>query len=403
MRNIFSKKRKEEDKEKKKKSAVREWVDAIVFAVVAATIIRWLFFEPYVIPTPSMERTLLVGDFLFASSLPYGARTPETPLQVPLTHQYIWGTKIQSYLDWIQLPMFRLPGVSHIKRNDVVIFNYPAELNHPVDLKTDYVKRCVGLPGETLEVRDTQVYINGEPLTNPENMEHRYFLATNEVINERVFDKYNISEYDKVQGGYFVLTEKKTADEMKKLGFISEVTEMKLTRDQVRQDIYPQSKMFPWNEDFFGPIKIPARGMTISLDDSTVALYGTVIKNYEHNKDVTIEDGKISIDGKQITQYTFKQDYYFMMGDNRDNSEDSRFWGFVPKDHIIGKALFIWLSINHKASLLHKIRWSRMFSAIQKCHRSLNKDYLTNELIGYQRLCGCRLLVRFKTKLPLEP
>ncbi len=363
--NLFSKKKNETGEEKKKKSPLREWIDAIVFAVIAATLIRWLFFEPYVIPTPSMEKTLLVGDFLFASSLQYGARTPETPLQIPLTHQVIWGTKIPSYLDWIKLPMYRLPGISHVKRNDVVIFNYPAELNHPVDLKTNYVKRCVGLPGDTLEVRDTQVYIDGKALNNPPDMEHRYYLTTNQVINERVFRAHHITGYYKVEGGYFIMAEKKVADEMKSYSFVTDVTEMKLTRSQVRQDIYPQSPLFPWNEDFFGPIVIPAKGMEIDLNDSTVALYGDVIKNYEHNKDVSIDSGKVFIEGAQIKKYTFKQNYYFMMGDNRDNSEDSRFWGFVPMDHIVGKAMFIWFSVDKNGNLFHKIRWNRLFSLIK--------------------------------------
>ena len=368
MKNIFAGKKKagdEEKEEKKKKSPLREWVDAIVFAVIAATIIRWLFLEAFTIPTPSMEKTLLVGDFLFVSKINYGARTPETPLQIPLTHQVIWGTKIPSYLDWIQLPMYRLPGISHVKRNDVVVFNYPPELKHPVDLKTNYIKRCIGLPGDTLQVIDTQVYINGKSIGNPPQMEHRYYMVTNEVVNDRVFKKYNITEYNKVHGGYFIITEEKTVEELKKLAFISDVSEMKMTQDQVRRDIYPQSPLFPWNEDYFGPITVPSEGMKIELNDSTIALYRDVIENYEHNKDVSIDSTGISINGQKITTYTFKQDYFFMMGDNRDNSEDSRFWGFVPKDHIVGKALFIWLSIDKNESLFHKIRWGRLFSLIR--------------------------------------
>ncbi len=365
MGNIFSKKKKEEDQEKKKKSPLREWLDAIIFAVVAATIIRWLFLEAFTIPTPSMERTLLVGDFLFVSKINYGARTPETPLQIPLTHQVIWGTKIPSYLDWIKLPMYRLPGISHVKRNDVVVFNYPPEFQHPVDLKTNYIKRCIGIPGDTLEVRDAQVYIDSKALTNPPEMEHRYYIMTGEVINDRIFKLHHISEYSRVHGGYFVMTLKETADELKKYSFVTDVKELKMTQDQVRRDIYPQSPLFPWNEDFFGPIVVPAKGMEISLNDSTIALYREVIEDYDHNKNVKIDSNRVFIDGRPITKYTFKQNYYFMMGDNRDNSEDSRFWGFVPEDHVVGKALFIWLSIDKNESFFHKIRWKRIFTLIK--------------------------------------
>ena len=361
---IFGKKNQDDNKPVKKKSALREWIDAIVFAVIAATIIRWLFLEAFTIPTPSMEKTLLVGDFLFVSKLNYGARTPQTPLQIPLTHQVIWGTKIPSYLDWIQLPMYRLPGISHVKRSDVVVFNYPPEFKHPVDLKTNYIKRCVGLPGDTLEVRDGQVYVNRKALVNPPDMQFRYYVMTNEVLNDRIFKKNNITEVDRVHGGYFVMTNQKTADELKSYSFISDVKQMKMTRDQVRQDIYPQSPRFPWNEDFFGPLVIPSKGMEIDINDSTLALYREEIESYEHNKDVNIDSGQLFINGQKILKYAFHQNYYFMMGDNRDNSEDSRFWGFVPEDHVVGKALFIWLSIDKNENLIHKIRWKRLFSLI---------------------------------------
>jgi signal peptidase I len=181
----------------KKKSAVREWFDSILFAVVAATLIRWLFFEAFTIPTPSMENSLLVGDFLFVSKLHYGTRTPKTPLQVPLTHQTIWGTNIPSYTDAVQLPQYRLPGFSEVKRGDVVVFNYPPELQHPVDLKTNYIKRCMGLPGDKLEVRDLQVYANGTAVENPVRMENEYFVATTTAVNEaKVFKENGISLYN---------------------------------------------------------------------------------------------------------------------------------------------------------------------------------------------------------------
>lgn len=361
---LVPRKKEEEKKPEKKKSVVREWADAIIFAVIAATIIRWLFLEAFTIPTPSMEHTLLVGDFLFVSKIHYGARTPKTPLQIPLTHQKIWGTDIPSYLDWIQLPQYRLPGLTHVKRNDVVVFNYPPEFEHPIDLKTNYIKRCVGTPGDNIQVINTQVYINGDPIENPPEMQFRYYLITNEFLNERVFRQYNISEYSRVQGGYIIMTTPDTAGILKNLAFISDVRIMSMPKDEVNPRIFPDATKFPWNEDFFGPVHIPAKGETIQINDSTLTFYREVIQHYEHVDNVKIEDGKLYIDGQETGSYTFKQNYYFMMGDNRHNSEDSRFWGFVPEDHVVGKALFIWLSIDKTESLFHKVRWHRLFSMI---------------------------------------
>ena len=354
-----------EENEVKQKSVTREWMDAILFAVIAATIIRWLFLEAFTIPTPSMEKTLLVGDFLFVSKIHYGARTPETPLQIPLTHQTIWGTKIPSYLDWIKLPQYRLPGISHVKHNDVVVFNHPPELQYPVDLKTNYIKRCIGLPGDTLKEVDAQVYINGIATDNPPEMEMRHLVKTKEVINDRVFHQYDITDYNlSGSNGYIIQCTEATAKKFAALPFVQSVERIELNADYVNPRVYPQSPLFKWNEDYYGPIWIPAKGVTININDSTLALYGEVIRDYEHNDNVKIQDKKLTIDGQEVHQYTFKQDYYFMMGDNRHNSEDSRFWGFVPKDHIVGKALFIWLSLDKNEGLLHKIRWRRFFMGI---------------------------------------
>ncbi len=360
----FFNKDKGEKKEKVKKTAVREWFDAIVFAVIAATIIRWLFLEAFTIPTASMEKSLLVGDFLFVSKVHYGARTPKTPLQLPLTHQTIWGTKIPSYVDWIQLPQVRIPGFSKIKSNDVVVFNYPPEFEHPVDLKTNYIKRCIGVPGDVVELKDTQVFVNGETFENPPKMQFRYYLFTDEIVNDRVFKKYDISEFYRSQGGYYVMTSPETAGVLKTLPFVKDVVLTKNTEEQVNPRIFPNASVFPWNEDFFGPLEVPAKDQTIDINSDNLAKYGDLIRYYEGNDEVVIEDGKLSIDGADISTYTFKQNYYFMMGDNRHNSEDSRFWGFVPEDHVVGKALFIWLSIDKNESFFSKIRWSRLFSLI---------------------------------------
>ena len=347
------------------KSKTREWVDAIVFAVVAATIIRWLFLEAFTIPTPSMEKSLLVGDFLFVSKMHYGARTPKTPLQVPLTHQTIWGTDIPSYVDWIQLPQYRLPGFSEVKRNDVVVFNYPVEFQYPTDLKTNYIKRCIGIPGDVVEVRDRQVFVNDQPMDTPEGVQYRYFVATDEVINDRVFEKFEVWEYNLTQGGYIVLATPEIADEFAKLPFVDAVHSAAYSEDQVNPRIYPDASILPWNADFFGPLEVPAEGMTVTLNEENIAKYERVITHYEGYENVEKRDGQLYVEGEAIDEYTFKQDYYFMMGDNRHNSEDSRFWGFVPEDHIVGKAFFIWLSIDPQGGLLDKIRWSRLLNIIE--------------------------------------
>jgi signal peptidase I len=365
MKFDFFKKKTENTEDNKPKSAAREWADAILFAVIAATIIRWLFLEAFTIPTPSMEKSLLVGDFLFVSKIHYGPRTPKTPLQMPLTHQKIWWTDIPSYVDWIQLPQYRLPGFTSIKQNDVVVFNYPPELEYPVDLKTNYIKRCVGLPGDSLKVVNTQVFINGKALENPEKMEFRYNIVTNQDIKERVFKNYDISTPERTNIGYIAHTTPDIAKEFEKLSFVDRVEIMKMNKDQVNPRVYPKnSQLFAWNEDYYGSIWIPAKGATIELNEITIALYRDVIKNYEHNDEVLIENGKMIVDGEEISQYTFKQNYYFMMGDNRHNSEDSRFWGFVPEDHVVGKAFFIWLSLDKYETFFNKIRWSRFFNLI---------------------------------------
>jgi len=355
----------ENNKENKKKSATREWVDAIVFAVIAATIIRWLFLEAFTIPTPSMEKSLLVGDFLFVSKIHYGPRTPKTPLQVPLTHQKIWGTDIPSYVDWIQLPQFRLPGLTSIKRNDVVVFNYPAEDEHPVDLKTNYIKRCVGLPGDVIAVDDTQVIINGEPSENPPKMQFMYFAQTNEIVNERVWKRHDITKYIRQQGGYVIYTTPQTAEVFESLPFIDNVQKIVKPDDQANLNIWPDPSDFVWNEDFFGPVKIPAEGWTIPMNEENISKYGSTIVKYDNPDKASIEDGKLLIDGEVVNEYTFRQDYYFMMGDNRHDSADSRFWGFVPYDHIVGKAFFIWLSLDPNEGLFNKVRWGRLFDLIR--------------------------------------
>jgi signal peptidase I len=372
----------------KPKSKVREWWDAILFAVVAATLIRWLIMEAYTIPTPSMENSLLVGDFLFVSKFHYGTRTTTTPLQVPLTHQKIWFTNIPSYLEWIKLPQYRLPGISHVNRNDVVVFNVPPKglnenIDYPIDLKTNYIKRCVAVAGDILEIKDRKVYTNGELLENHPEVQYSYVVSSDGPINERNLTKLGLGVedyqvYGRQQDGKFVylmwLTKEKV-DALKALPYVKSVD---LQNRNDEDGVIPYStyyewfgrsndstKVVSWSTDNFGPLWIPKEGATIPINDSTLTIYGPTIKLYEHHDDVKIENNTLTIDGKAVTEYTFKQNYYFMMGDNRHNSLDSRFWGFVPEDHVVGKAFFIWLSIDRNADFIHKIRWSRFFKLIR--------------------------------------
>ncbi|MEM7548653.1 MAG: signal peptidase I [Bacteroidota bacterium] len=361
----FWEKRKSEDS-KKPKSKAREWFDSIVFAIVAATLIRGLFVEPFTIPTSSMEKSLLVGDYLFVSKFHYGARTPKTVLQFPLAHQYIWGTQIPSYLTWIQLPQFRLPGISEVKRNDAVVFNYPLEYEHPSDMRVHYIKRCVALPGDVVEVKDLQVYINGEKAENPEKMQFRFKVNSREVIRDRVFLQYDITDYYPAgDGGYIVHTTPENVKKFSELPFVESISEAHMQDGEVNPRIFPDPTKFQWNEDFYGPLQLPSEGQTIELNTENIARYESVITYYEGHEEVDIKEGSLFINGQKQNEYTFKQNYYFMMGDNRHNSEDSRFWGFVPEDHIVGKALFIWLSIDPNGGFTDKVRWSRLFSGIK--------------------------------------
>ncbi|UII20027.1 signal peptidase I [Fulvivirga ligni] len=359
--------------EKKKKTKAREWFDAIVFAVIAATLIRWLFMEAFTIPTPSMEKSLLVGDFLFVSKFHYGTRTPATPLQVPLTHQKIWGTDIPSYSDAIQLPQYRLPGISHVKRSDVVVFNVPPislndGIDYPVDLKTNYIKRCVGLPGDVLKIENKQVIVNDKPLDNPEEMQYDYIVQSKNGISERIAEEYNLDLSNQGNNSsYLMYLTNDQVDALQKLNFITDISEFNpQQKGEWNSQIFPKNEeLFPWNGDWYGPIQIPAEGQTIDINKKNLLIYGDAITLYDHNDDAKIEYGKLFIDGKEVTKYTFNQNYYFMMGDNRHNSLDSRYWGFVPEDHIVGKGFFIWLSLDPNKSFFSKIRWSRFFNLIE--------------------------------------
>jgi signal peptidase I len=379
MRWKFStgKKKSTDQKEIRPKSKLREWREAIVFAVVVATLIRWGTVEAFVIPTPSMENSLLVGDYLFVSKIHYGSRTPRTPLQIPLTHQKIWGTEIPSYLDWVQLPSWRLPGFSSVQREDAVVFNVPDltmndGVERPIDLKTYYVKRCVGIPGDTLAISGRSLSVNGERLAMRPGMKFSYLVTAKEEITRRALnnlrldadDYYFLGRMNDGKALYKMFLTGEQLQAVRAASFVTEVGDDYTTHDGPDQDIFPAAMNTSWNGDNYGPIIVPSEGMTIDVNDSTLNMYGETIRLYEHHKNVSVGKNSLTIGGQPVKKYTFKQNYYFMVGDNRNNSLDSRYWGFVPADHIVGKPLFVFFSVDKHADLLDKIRWRRLFTLV---------------------------------------
>lgn len=387
---------------KVKKSVVREWTDAIIFAVVAATIIRVFLIEAYTIPTSSMEKSLLVGDFLFVSKLSYGPKVPNTPIAFPFVHHTLPLTQFtKSYVEWVKLPYYRFPGFGKIRNNDVVVFNYPDGdtvalkvqnqsyyslvrdygrervwtdkqdfgdiTSRPVDKRENYIKRCIGIPGDTLKIVDEVVYINGKAADIPNNSQFKYSVRTNGTsINPKIIEKLNITEdIPTDESGNLTMTlTQESAKQIKLLANVLEVKKIIQPKGLWQTYIFPFDSTYPWNVDNFGPLYIPKAGATVNLTTQNLPLYSRIIKAYENNS-LEVKDGKILINGKESNSYTFKMDYYWMMGDNRHNSADSRFWGFVPIDHIVGKAVFVWLSLDPNKSLLDgKIRLSKLFRSI---------------------------------------
>ena len=381
-----------------KKGPVREWLDAIVWAVVAALIIRTFLFEAYTIPSSSMEKSLLVGDYLVVSKIGYGPRVPNTPLAFPFVHHTLpWSKTAKSYIEKPQLPYKRLPGTTEIKRNDPIVFNFPAGdtvsevyqsnvtfyqlcryfgrdkvmsdkkqfgniITRPVDKRENYVKRLIGMPGDTLQIIDGIVYINGEIGEQQNEMQHNYIVKiTSNGINPKILEKYNITEgYRTAHADELIFNmTADIAEEFRKLPFVKSVERrIAPTGTEVSEDIFPNDTThFKWNADNFGPIVIPQEGKTVKINTENIALYDRIIRAYELN-DMKIKDGKIFINGEETDEYTFKMDYYWMMGDNRHNSQDSRFWGYVPVDHIVGKPVFVWLSMDKNTG---KIRYNKTF------------------------------------------
>jgi signal peptidase I len=396
MRLAFWKK-KEASQPKKKKSFIREWVDAAVFAIVAASIIRIFLVEAYTIPTGSMEGSLLVNDYLFVSKVSYGARTPMTPLAVPLVHNTLPFFNCKSYTELVQWGYHRLPGFGHIERNDVVVFNFPAGdtvalevqqdqdyysllrnynndrafvknnftvLSRPVDKKENYIKRCVGIPGDTIEVRGGYLYVGNKLSKQYPHSKMTYTIATNgqvsldEFVEEQDMNPEELN-YDPNSKMYIANLANDQVAAIKKMKGVIAIAPFVLDKNDTRDNAFPNDTAnFKWNRDFYGPFIVPKAGQQVTLSLQNIALYQRIIANYEHNS-LDIKDDKIFINGKETTTYTFQMNYYWMMGDNRHNSADSRYFGFVPDDHIVGKAWFVWLSFGNKG-----IRWNRLFRSI---------------------------------------
>ena len=367
--------KKKEKKKKKEKSEIKSWFNAILFAVVAATILRTFLIEAYTIPTSSMEKSLLIGDFLFVSKVSYGPRVPMTPIAFPLVHHTLPFTKkTPAYLKWIQLNYYRMKGLGDVERNDCVVFNYPADdalhPERPIDKKENYIKRCVGIPGDVIEIKNTDLYVNGEPQTITEKMRNqfRYFVKTDGTLfSERTLNKYNIYEGQILSrnGDYELMLNDESLAAIKRFTYLKKVEKIVIDKGikvNSPELIFPEDN-FNWNLDNFGPIKIPQAGTQVEIDTKNIELYRRIIETYENNK-LEIIDGEIYINDNLASTYTFKMDYYWMMGDNRHNSLDSRYWGFVPEDHVVGKALFIWMSWDKNKKGINKIRWSRLFNAV---------------------------------------
>ena len=408
---------------------IMSWVDALVFALVAVYFINLFFFQNYVIPSSSLEKSLLTGDYLFVSKVSYGPRIPETPLTMPLTQHTMPIINTKSYIEWPQWDYRRVKGLGKVQLNDIVVFNYPAgdtilteekyqandyyamvysfgqqiyqsqmpnpitpdslspqqqldyfnmlynigrnyivnnpneygSIDHrPTDRRENYVKRCVGLPGQTLQIKNRIVYLDGKANKEPENVQYTYYVKLKADLPDDLLKELGISGEDLLslnQNGYMPLTKKavKVLSARKDL-----VASIRLNTDAATGEVYPLNAVTGWTRDNYGPIWIPKKGETVQLTLKNIALYERPIRVYEHNQ-LDVRNGRIYINGREAHSYTFKMDYYWMMGDNRHNSADSRYWGFVPEDHIVGKPIFIWWSSDPDRRGFSGIRWNRLF------------------------------------------
>jgi len=367
-----------EDRSLKSRTELGEWVSSIVFAIIAATLVHTYFMQPYTIPTSSLEKSLLVGDFLFVSKFHYGARTPMTTIAAPMVHDSLPFIKLRSYLKKPQLPYFRLPGFEKIKRNEIVVFNWPVDtvqrffdtsnihIDKPIDKKSNYVKRCVGIPGDSLEIKDGYIYINGDKTILPNRAKPQYMhkVVTNGQLSATTLSRYDITEGG-FYGDYYLLNlTDENAAKLKNNPLVKSIDKEITPKGTYESGVFPHNKQYAWSIDNFGPIYIPEAGKTVELNKKSLPFYKRIIEVYEKNN-LTINGDEIFINGQLTTSYTFKQDYYWMMGDNRHNSEDARYWGYVPFDHVVGKPVFIWMSWDGNAQgLANKIRWERVFTTV---------------------------------------
>lgn len=397
---------------------VPSWLNAVIFSVVVASFIHTYFIQPFNIPTSSMEKTLLVGDFLFVSKFHYGARLPLTPLSTPMVHDTLPVLGVKSYLSKPQMPYLRLPGLQKVKRNDIVVFSWPTDtvrffrdkshihVQKPIDKKSNYVKRAVAIAGDTLEIRDGVVFINGKKSEFPRTakLESSYTVTvapefwtyiTNlynqggkQYSLEQIFPAFLYQNYN-ITDGFGVLSQTsfviqsatpEVAEKLRSTTHVQSVEERLAPKGEFHKEIFPHSPNFAWNEDNFGPLAIPAKGQSVHLTLENLPLYQRLISEYEGNL-LKVEGNTIFINGQPTENYTFTQDYYWMMGDNRHNSEDSRYWGFVPFDHIMGKPVMIWLSLDQNQPLFSakKVRWERLFSSVNDPEQ--NRSYLWYVLI----------------------
>ena len=353
-------------------------VSSLLFAIVVATLVHTYVMQPYTIPTSSLEKSLLVGDFLFVSKFHYGARTPMTPIAAPMVHDTLPLLNVKSYTKKPQLPYFRFFAMQEVNRTDIVVFNWPADTlfnmykaadkryDKPIDKKTNYVKRCVGIPGDSLSIKDGIVFINGKIMPMPERAkpQYSYTVTTDGTGFDQTYitKELNITDgaYQSTQNTFYfrALTEE-SANRLRLNPIVKSV--IRNISHEAEAVIFPYNTK--WNLDNLGPIYIPKKGVTIALNTKSLPFYKTIIREYENN-DLKVKGDEIRINGQIATTYTFKQDYYWMMGDNRHNSLDARYFGYTPEDHIVGKPVFIWMSLDPNGKGLNKIRWDRVFTTV---------------------------------------
>tara|TARA_B110000908_G_scaffold172654_1_gene241696 strand:+ start:2337 stop:3887 length:1551 start_codon:yes stop_codon:yes gene_type:complete len=382
-------------------SGLGDWISSIAFAVIAATLVHTYFMRPYVIPTSSLEKSLLVGDFLLVSKFHYGARVPMTPIALPMVHDSIPLISKGSYLKKPQLPHYRLPGLQKIKRNEIVVFNWPADTlatmwgdnsgkftYKPIDKKTNYVKRCVAIAGDLLQIINGDIYINGERSIMPDRAKPQFFYEVDtdgKQLNSRsIRERYNVREgYVSKEGKYILNLSEDDLKLLKKNPSVKSITRKIEPAGNYNNRIFPHNEQYAWTIDNYGPIYIPKKGETVELNEKSIPFYKNLIKEYGNHNDVTFNNNEVYIDGKKATNYTFKQDYYWMMGDNRQSSLDARFWGFTPMDHVVGKPVFIWMSFKNGMPWSGgKPRWERFFTTVHGSGNPVSYLYYFLGLLG---------------------